>query len=374
VQCLYYNAFLLLGICAGAAAVFVQRRAYNAFAVVVGIGGLAALSLLIYLPTIQKVGSTNFFWKVDFTAALFWNKLSETLGSPFAAGTWIWLAVFLVAVVGGGWAISRRVGEKEPLPSSREALLFALVTLVVGSAAYFAFLFHLSYMTQPWYYVVFIVFAAICLEIIVASVWRSSWGLRSAFALVFIGLAAQPAWAALELRQTNVDTIAAHLEKTATENDLIVINTWNYGITFRRYYHGAARCATVPPIADLRSHRMDLVNRQVNSVAPMAPVLHEMEETLRRGHTIWVIGSLHFVAPGRAPLQTTPGARNFYRAWSEQAAFVVQSHATEAGRIKVAPDHPAMHYEQLPLTAFKGWREPGQVSANADPVVPVPQQ
>lgn len=357
VQCLYYNSFLLFAVCSGAAAVCLRRREYKRILLFQGIGGAAGLSLLVYLSTIQKVQATSFFWRVDFTASLFWNKLSETLGSPVPLGTWLWVALFAFAAASASWILCRPL--RSDLPAvEKDRLLFGLVTLLVGSAAYFGFLFHLSYLTQPWYYVVFVAFAATCLEIVVASLpWRQCF-FRSTFAILFMGIAAQPAWAALRLRQTNVDVLAAHLQTAAANEDLILINTWNYGITFRRYYHGEATCATIPPIRDLRLHRMDLVSRQMTLAAPMAPVLEKMEETLRAGHTIWLIGTLQFVAPGEEPFQVSPERGwAFYRAWSEQAGFLVQKHANELVRVNLPAQRVAMHYEYLPLSAIRGWRD-----------------
>jgi hypothetical protein len=336
--------------------VCLRRRAYKRLVTILAIGGGAGLSLLLYVPTIRQVGSTNFFWKVPFSTALLWETLSETLGSPVRAGMWLWVALFASAVVAASWVLLRRAAPDE---SARETdrLLFGLVTLLVGSATYFGFLFYLSYMPRPWYYIAFVAFAALCLEIIVGSLpWRQ-WTLRTAFAVVFIGMSAPSAWAALQVRQTNMDAIAAHLESTAAPDDLILINPWNRGITFRRYYQGAATCATIPPMPDLRSHRMDLLHGQMMAPAPMAPVLQKMEETLRAGHTVWIVGTLHFVAPGQLPRQVP-----HLRAWSEQAAFLVQNHADTLSRIPVTLKQSVMRYEDPPLTAIRGWHESGKLS------------
>jgi hypothetical protein len=350
VQCLYYNSFLLLAICAGAVAVCLRRRVYRPIFTILGIGAVAAASLVIYLPTIRKVGSTNFFWKVDFTAAVFWSRLSETLGSPLPIGTWWWIGLTTAAILGALWCLLRPAREESR--QKKEVLLFGLVTLVIGSAAYIAFLFHLSYLTQPWYYIVFVAFAAMCLEMIVATLPFKPWVFRTGFALALIGLTAQPAFAALQARQSNVDTIAAHLSATAVPGDLILINTWNYGISFRRYYRGEAVCATIPPIHDLRFHRMDLVHAQLVADTPMAPVVQALERTLHAGNTVWLVGDLRFLPPERAAAPPSTPRRNSYALWSEQAAAVVQQHATHLARVPLPP-RPTMHYEDLPLFAIR---------------------
>jgi hypothetical protein len=189
--------------------------------------------------------------------------------------------------------------------------------------------------------------------------------LRTAFALLFVGVAVSPAWRELQTRQTNVDVVALQLQSLAKPDDLILINTWNYGIPFRRYYREATSIATVPPIEDLRFHRCDLVKRRMMSPDPMAPVLQKMEETLRSGHTIWLIGSLDFVPPGKEPKVIPPGydgpkgwvGGNFYTTWSLQAGYLVQSRAVHLERVRVPLAQPVSRYENLPLSAIRGWRE-----------------
>jgi uncharacterized membrane protein len=108
VQTLYHNAFLLLSLSAAAAAVTLRRRRFKELFAVFGIGLCAALSMVIYLPTVRRVSSTSFFWKSDFTLAALWRKLSETLGSPMPEATWIWVLLF--ATGGGG----RCLGTESP--------------------------------------------------------------------------------------------------------------------------------------------------------------------------------------------------------------------------------------------------------------------
>ena len=362
VHCLYYNAFLLLAICAGATAVCVRRRAYRHALAIIGIGGISAVSLLVYLPTIRKVGSTNFFWKVDFTAGMFWTTLADALGSTRSAGPWMWALLFIGAGIGGAWCLVRHRAV------DRDLLLYGFVTLLIGMTVYVAFLFHLSYMTRPWYFVAFIAFAATCIDAIIAALpWRP-WALRSACALLFIAVSVKPTWSALQARQTNLDAVAEHLKTNARASDLILVNTWNYELTLRRYYDGPAQITGIPPISDVRTQRVDLVYEQMLAQAPIAPVLQQIEQTLRAGHTVWLVGTVAFVEPGRAPIpQPAPNeaaARSgaFFRAWSEQTAFLFQRHAAELVRTRVPIAEPVIQYENIPLSAIRGWRDGGDLA------------
>lgn len=365
VQCLYYNAILLFGICLGGVAVTVRHRHWRRAALLFGIGALAAISLLPYLPTIRRVRAWNFQFKAAIDFPFLWGKLSETLGSPIAVAVWIWMALLALALVAALLALLRKPDD-EAARARQDRLLFACVTLVVGTLAYAGFLRVLSYQTEPWYYILFVAFAATCLEVIFGSLSGRSIavGARTAFAVLFIGLAVLPAARAVKVRQTNVDHVARRLDALAAPGDLILINTWNYAISFRRYYEGPAALATIPPIEDLRFHRCDLAKREMMSATSIDPVLARIAETLRTGHTVWLVGGLHFLAPDKRPLIVPPGrdgpdgwvGEGFYQAWSEQAGFFIQQHAKQVELVEVAVDRPVMQYEDLVLQAIRGWR------------------
>lgn len=357
VQCLYYNSILLLAICLGAALVTFRRRQIKQTLVVLAIGGIAAVTLLPYVPTIQRVHSWNFIWKAPFTPV----ELMRTFGSRLEITGWIIL--FVLTLVSGIWAMKRATKTG----GDSERILFGLVTLVVGTVGYGVFISVLGYLTQPWYYIAFLAFAGTCIEMVLAAVWPRELSLlvRGAFALAIMSVGVYPAWQALHFRQTNVDVVAAQLQTQAAPGDLILINSFNYAISFRRYYHGPANLETIPPIEDLRTHRVDLLKRQMMLPAPMTPVLRRMEETLRGGRTIWLIGRLDFVPEGKEPQIVPPGhdgpdgwvGGNFYAAWAEQAGFLVQNHALHFKRERVPLAQPVSRYENLPLSVIQGWRE-----------------
>jgi hypothetical protein len=365
VQCLYYNAVLLFALCLAAATVTLRRRQIVQTLTVFAIGAVAAASLLPYVPTMQRVRSCSFMWKEPFTVSGVWTKAAETLGSPLPFGGWLWLMLLTTAVVIGLWAVLRKPATTENI-SNDDRLLFALAALLLGVVCYTGFLRILSYATQPWYYVVLVAFVATCIEMIFSSVGRTEKTLlvRSACALLLMGASLVPALQWLEGRQTNIDIIAAKLAKVARPDDLIVINTWFYGITFHHYYHGTTSYVTFPPMEDLRTHRVDIAKQQMMSTQPMAPVFRRMAEVLHAGHTVWLIGGLNYVTPGRRPLFVRPGfdgpdgwvGGGYYTAWSEQASFLVQTYAKALMPIPVPCDQPVVRYEDVPLTAIRGWR------------------
>lgn len=365
VHTLYYNAILLFAICLGAVAVAFRHRLWQRGLIVLAIGAICAISLLPYLPIFRRVGSWNYQFKAPISFAFLWGKLSETIATPVSLARWVWVFLFIAAIFAGAWLLLRKSEQSEPAPAKDRAL-FTIVTLVVATLGYAVFLRVLSYATQPWYYVLLLVFAAVCMETLLASLPGKKWlwFARGGFALAFIGTATLPAWQALQVRQTNIDLIARKLESLARDGDLILLSPWSFGITFRRYYHQETLCATLPPVDDLRFHRCDIIKRQMMSPAPMAPVLAKMGETLRAGKTIWLVGRLVPVAPGKQPLEVPPGydgpdgfvSGPFYRAWLEQVGFLVQTHAVSIENVPLPLSQPIMRYESPAVISIRGWR------------------
>lgn len=365
VHCLYYNAVFLLAISLGAVAVCIRREQWKTAVIILSIGATSALSILPYAFVIRRVSAWNFQFKQTIDYAFLWGKLSKTLDAPMIFMRWLWVALFLLAIFTAVYMQLRR-GVNDEGRTGRDAALFALVAMLVSSIGYAIFLRRLSYVTHPWYYVVPIALLSVCFEIIFTSFSRTIWPLlgRGAVAALVAGAAFLPNWDALTVRQTNVDVIAQRLGSVARNDDLILINSWNYGIPFQRYYKGEATVSTIPPIADLRFHRCDLAKRQMMSPAPLAPLLQEMEKTLRSGHTVWIVGSLQLPPQGQEPLTPPPGydgangweGGDFYRAWSEQVASVLSRHMESFELVRLPLPQQISAYEHLPLAAIRGWR------------------
>ena len=150
----------------------------------------------------------------------------------------------------------------------------------------------LGYQTQPWYYITLLAFSALCFEIIFARALLA----RAIFALAFVSITFFPGRRALHQRQTNMDLVAARLEQLAAPQDFIIaqpISLWNNAppLLSRR---GTYR--NVPPLSDLRTHRADLLVDQMMATEPLAPLGKKWNQTLRNGHTVWLVGSVPFLA------------------------------------------------------------------------------
>ena len=51
----------------------------------------------------------------------------------------------------------------------------------------------------------------------------------------------------MRVRFTNIDLVAARLNKLVAKEDFVIVTPWYYGISFERYYRGPGDWVTVPP-------------------------------------------------------------------------------------------------------------------------------
>jgi len=147
---------------------------------------------------------------------------------------------------------------------------------------------------------------------------------------------------------------------------LILVSPWYYGVALQRYYTN--HFDTVPPVAELRIHRYDLMKKQMLAENPIGPLLEQARQTLRSGHVFWVAGDFSFPPPGQPqPLlppyredmvMDVPGA-HYWSSWMFQFSQMVQSHSTSGFQVELSvPGGGAINREEdMLLLQFSGWRE-----------------
>ena len=367
VQALYQNGVLLLAMGVAGAAVAWRRGRRRAALLSLGIGAVAALSLLPYAGVVARSREHTAVSVEPITLGSLLSVVSRALGTdpglqgPVRAMPFVWAAVLVAAVVaaalrlraGGAWPASRR---------RRDLALYGLVTLSIALPLYFTLLLRVGFRTQPWYYVALMALAVCCAESMLEA---PSTGFRLARLCgvgALVGLAAPGVHEYLGSRQTNMDWVVASLGSPSRE-DLVVVTPWYYGVSFNRYYHGAAPWATLPPLEDKSLHRPDLVKRQLAAEDPVGPLFERVRATLESGHRVFVVGSLGSRVMERPPrLPPAPGVptgwwQGTYGAnWSAQLQFDLQSHARSAQALDAAGSQAVIPYEIAAAWVVEGWR------------------
>ena len=360
VQTLYQNAFFVLAIGLAGVVVSLRQRQFKKTIGILSIGFVAALSLG---PYVKPICATHYGWQMLQYGASFWNclgRLSTLAGNLLG----VWLVVALLAAVWGISRIFRKPSPEETL-GQPDLPLFCGIAILLGVIFFSVFIKMSGLPTQSWYYLTVVCFTmAGCNGVFPRVHTRTRIGVL-AIAVFALGLSPS-AYSELRWRQSNGDMIAAQVAKAAAADDFIIVNTWYYGVTFARYYKGAAPWTTLPSIADYRFQRYDLMMKNLQTPHAIAPELERAKRTLQSGHRVWIVGELA-APPLGAPMPADPPiAPNgpsgwldapYYAIWEYQLGWYLQKHAANVTFfVPEATNAIAVNvFENLGLVAFRGW-------------------
>jgi hypothetical protein len=163
------------------------------------------------------------------------------------------------------------------------------------------------------------------------------------------------------MRQTNIDLIAAQLEKRTTAGDVIVVAPWYFGVSFDRYYKGPAVWMTLPQLEVHKMHRYDLARERMRAINPIAPVLEAMAGALHSGHRVWLVGEFSWVQPGDTPPHLGPAPDDaagwdeatYNDVWAAQATYALQTTwGVRAETVPVIVNAQVSAYERPELFLF----------------------
>jgi hypothetical protein len=382
VHCVYYDAVFLAAMLAGGAAVTLRRRQWKLLGLLVGIGLACAISLFLYWPIIRQGSNHPMMarWP-GFNFAFLWAQIADAVTArssaaygPHGYEIWLW-----IALLAGGLLAALAVQKPRIPPTSSaapavqrraELALFCSVSMLIGAAGLLSFLYRLQFPTEKWYYMEMLCLCAVSLDGLLGANWSAwrPWGLlRVCLMLATMAWFMNAAWSEAHTRRSNVDLIAAVLNKSASDKDLIVVeNAWE-GITFNRYYNGTAHWVTVPPLASHLVHRNDLMFERMGQPEALAPVLTDITNTLAAGHAVWLLGRLSNQRP--EPLRPKPssewlGAYLLY--WNTQVSAALLDHATQQQVLEIAKGERVSYLEDIPAIRFQGYRSGEGYSPKAE--------
>jgi len=362
VQCLFNNSVLLLALCLAAAIVLMRRDETQKALLVLFLGLPAALSLLPYLGPMRAVSG----WDMLVRQPVNFPFLGAQACTALSSSGWWGIPVWLLAIAAGA-AVALAGQSRFVLAMSREQrelLLFAAGGLLLGIGGYFVMLKAVSYPTRPWYYLAPMAMIAMMLDFISHALRNQRPArLAGAILVVFAATSLVPAWQQVSIRQSNVDLVAEHLNRSTAKGDLIIVTPWYDGISFDRYYRGPAAWLTVPPIEFHKFHRYDLVKAQMilpDQNQPVAPILRKIDATLTADHRVWVAGRMGSTRPGEVPptFRPAPGDRPgwddeaYTWAWSAKIAVHLRASASRVEDIPITAPGPVNPLENIPLRVF----------------------
>ncbi|MCW5890309.1 MAG: hypothetical protein KIT14_07125 [bacterium] len=359
VQAYFGNCFLLLALCLGAAAVCLRRRTWRLAGAVLGLGAAAAASMLVNLPSVRYAAELAPVEQGTYGASWFVTMLAGALAPEVPVLAWAWATAGLLGVAGCLLAVEAR---------DRERALYVGVAVVAALAGYLAYLSYISVRTQFWYYLPLMAVTALGCDVGTALLARRvpRGELIRAGAVVLVALlAARDVAAATRVRMTNLDLVAEAIAREARPNDLVVVLPWYCGITFQRYYRGAAPWITLPDFPEHRFHLHAEVKAKLRlGNAAVAPELARVERTLRDGGRVWLVGIPPAPPPGTEPATLPPApegpegwrAAPYLDTWELMLGALLQAHSVDAWKLGLPDAGPLNYWENLPLLRVEGWR------------------
>jgi hypothetical protein len=259
----------------------------------------------------------------------------------------LWIGLLFAAAAAGAIMTTRAEFRHD---DRRDTVTYLLVTVVVLTAVYAVFLLRLRYLLQPWYFVVYLAAAALCIDGVTAPLQRLRYGTAAIALLAVVAAAAAfpAARRAASLRFTSMDRAAATIAARAAPGDFVVVYPWYCGVSYARYAR-QGDWMTLPPIADQSVQRYDLAPR-----APADPLLARVEQTLARGHTVWLAG-LPLFEESAAYLRDAERARGSAAADLRWCGLFVSAlrRAGAGGRVVQPRDPSVSEYENAIVVAFK---------------------
>jgi hypothetical protein len=377
VHSMYFNAVILLALGAASAAISLRRRSWKPVLIVVGIGILAAISLLPYTDPLSRQKQWHDIIGYDVSFSWIMGKVVASMNAAGGFAAWVWLCLTILAlalVIYTAVQFARGRGN-----AAYDAGIFAGATIATGIAAYWAFIFSTRQPTNIWYYMPLMAFLSLGFDAVLeGSVLANPVGriARLAGVAALFALTVSAAWSSAHMRMTNVDLIAQTLEKTADKDDLILVASWWPGVSFNRSYHGAAPWTTVPDLGPLRVQSYDVFKQRMGEKEPMRPVRDRIVATLRGGHRVWLVNwpivnwpmttwptlnldllqrQLPSEPPSPPPLPAGKMEENFYLGpWFLQAAYDILHNAVHAELVPVESSDPVSDMENPVLVRFDG--------------------
>ena len=183
VQTLYHNAVLVLAACIAGWAVCALHRQWKTAALVLGVGLLAAVSLVPYVAPLVQAQDYMALHKMGFELDWVWAALALALGQAWIGHSGLVRAGALGPGGGLGHAAGTGQGYHHRLPGFAGVCGFRACC---GHGSFLAFLRLSEFPAQPWYFLPLMAFAAAALDAALANWCRQFRAWASVFVAVMV--------------------------------------------------------------------------------------------------------------------------------------------------------------------------------------------
>ncbi len=296
-----YSNIVLVGICSFCAALTFHLGRRSAAGWKLFLPALCAtVSLVPYLGILREIG----VWGSIVYSRTDWGQIITQTAGASGNGAFLllgsWIGVFFLAPFSflGGLKIQERGSESHSL-----LVFYSSCTAVLTLVSQVAFVQIAGLAPFLRYFLFCLAVAALACEF---ALRERAPGLRRALVIAVLVLTAWPNWNWVRLRRTNVDVVAAYLERRTHPDDLIVISPWFLNTSFQRYYRGPAQWITVPDLLRQPMMRYDQVRLKIINGDTNTGIGTRLEQTLERDHVVWLVSqqfplSLKIEAPPAVP-------------------------------------------------------------------------
>jgi len=367
VQSYFGNCFLIAALCAGAAAVALQRGSIRLAAAVVGIGAVAAVSMSVNFFSVAYAANLAHIeqgsYPIAWYAEVLWNALGPDV--PLLRAAWTVAAACALAGIAATLVAPRADTTDDQRDDDRARATYVGVSALTALVGYVAYVGYISVRTQTWYYLPLLSVVAFACDVgcaLLARRFSRGEAVRAVVALACASGLVFTVAGEVRVRMTNVDTIAATIARDARPGDLVIVFPWYCGISFARYYRGAAPWITLPDFPSHAYHEHTLVaDKMRRGATAVAGELARVEQTLRSGNRVWIAGPLVAPEPGQAlpplPRADEPQRAAHYLArWEQQLGALLRTHAGDVWNVPLPDPGRVNRWEALPLIVAEGWR------------------
>ncbi len=364
VHSLFPNSLLLFAAAAGAMVVAIYRHWWRTLMILLGIGLVAALSLLPYAPIIRQTDSWSGLCTGGIDISQILSMLLRATRSGGDLGPTLWI-VGAVLLCGGCLLSVARPALLQMDERDQNLLLYATITMIVAIVLTLCFLRWVAWTTAGWYYLPMMSTVAVCLDgasRVLRKTPVANIG-NSALITIAVLIVSPMALQTTMLRLTNVDLAATTIAQRAKPLDLIVVDNYFYAISFHRYYHGKTPWLSLPEVSAPGLHRWDILIDTMRRPRPLQPVLDRIDQTLRAGHDVYVVGFAPLGHGPSAPADLSPAPAGssgwnlwpYMRRWMSQIAYAAQTQAAH-GQVLTSPcSQPVCNAEQVNAVVVSGW-------------------